>query len=173
MWCSDRRGVLALGLTLALGGFALAGCGFKPLYGTGAPAAEMRGRYVLDTPAGQPGFEMRERLLERLGEPSNPLYRVAITLDLQSRGAALTQQDYTTRYDVTGVATYQVIPLAGGAPVLTGTVNSLTGYSAPESEIASAFASLVAERDAEVRIARTLADQIVTQLAVTAGQRAP
>lgn len=169
MWCSDRRAFLALGLA----SLALAGCGFRPLYGEGAPAAEMQGQFVLETPPGQPGFEMRERLTERLGAPSKPLYRLVVTLDLQSRGAALTQQDYTTRYDVTGVATYAVVPLAGGAPVLTGAVNSLTGYSAPESETASAFASLVAERDAEVRLARALADQIVTELAVTAGQREP
>ena len=169
MWCSDRRAFLALGLA----GLALAGCGFRPLYGEGSPAAGMRGQFVLDTPDGQPGFEMRERLLERLGAPSDPLYRLAITLDLQSRGSALTQQDYTTRYDVTATARYAVVPLAGGAPVLTGTVNSITGYSAPESETASAFASLVAERDAEVRLARTLADQIVTELAVTAGARTP
>ncbi len=169
MWCSDRRAVLALGLA----GLALAGCGFKPLYGDAAPAAAMRGQFVLDTPDGQPGFEMRERLLERLGESSDPRYRLAIRLDLQSRGSALTQQDYTTRYDVIGTASYTVTPLAGGAPILTGTVNSITGYSAPESETASAFASLVAERDAELRLALTLADQIVTELAVTAGERAP
>lgn len=169
MWCSDRRGLLSL----ALAGLALAGCGFQPLYGEGSPAAAMRGRFVLDTPAGLPGFEMRERLIERLGDAEAPVYRLRVALELDSEGSALTQQDYTTRYDVTGVARYEVLPVAGGAPVLTGTVSSITGYSAPEGENASAFASLVAERDAHVRLARTLADRIVTELAVTAGQRAP
>jgi LPS-assembly lipoprotein len=170
MWCSDRRGVLKLGLAFAGLGL-LAGCGFQPLYGAGAPAAGMNGQFILETPDGQPGFVMRERLTERLGEPSSALYRLKVTLNLQSRGAALTQQDYTTRYDVTGVASYEVLPLAGGAPVLTGTVTSMTAYSAPEGNNSSAFASLVAERDAETRLARTLADQIVMELAVTAGQR--
>lgn len=169
MWCSDRRGLLSL----ALAGLALAGCGFRPLYGEGSPAAAMRGRFVLETPDGQPGFEMRERLLERLGPADQPVYRLSVRLDLDTEGSALTQQDYTTRYDVSGMARYEVLPLAGGAPVLTGTVTSATAYSAPEGDSSSAFASLVAGRDAEVRVARAMADQIVMELAVTAGDRAP
>lgn len=172
MWCSDRRAFLRLGLAFAGMGL-LAGCGFRPLYGEGSAAREMEGQFVLETPDGQPGFEMRERLVERLGEPSSALYRLKVALELRSRGAALTQQDYTTRYDVTGIAAYQVLPLAGGAPVLTGSVTSMTAYSAPEGDNSSAFASLVAERDAQTRLARTLADQIVVELAVTAGLRGP
>ncbi|TPE52061.1 LPS assembly lipoprotein LptE [Amaricoccus solimangrovi] len=167
MWCSDRRGFLAL----CLAGLALAGCGFRPLYGEGSPAAGMRGQFMLETPDGQPGFDMREQLLARLGQPDQPRYRLRVALDLRSQGSALTQQDYTTRYDVTGVARYDVLPLGGGAPVFSGTVTSSTAYSAPEGDNSSAFASLVAARDAQVRLARTLADQIVMELAVTAGQR--
>lgn len=169
MWCSDRRGFLSL----ALAGLVLAGCGFQPLYGESSPAAGMRGRFVLETPDGQPGFALRERLLERLGPAEQPEYQLKVTLDLDIEGSALTQQDYTTRYDVSGVARYEVLPLAGGAPVLTGTVNSATAYSAPEGDSSSAFASLVAGRDAEVRVARAIADRIVMELAVTAGDRAP
>lgn len=170
MWCSDRRAFLTLCLAGA-GTLLLAGCGFQPLYGEASPAAAMNGRFLLETPDGRPGFEMRERLTERLGAPDEARYRLKVTLSLESRGSALTQRDYTTRYDVTGVATYQVVPLGGGAPVLTGRVTSMTAYSAPEGDNSSAFASLVAERDAEVRLARTLADQIVMELAVTADQR--
>ena len=62
------------------------------------------------------------------------------------------------------------MPLAGGPPVAAGVVRSVTGYSAPESETASAFASRVAGQDAERRLAVELADQIVQRLALSAGR---
>jgi hypothetical protein len=48
-------------------------------------------------------------------------------------------------------------------------VRSVTGYSAPAARTSAAYATLVAEEDAEARLARTLADQIVQRLALTAG----
>jgi hypothetical protein len=53
--------------------------------------------------------------------------------------------------------------------VLSGEVRAITGYSAPASETASAFASLAAGRDAEQRVARQLADLILQRLALAAG----
>ena len=61
------------------------------------------------------------------------------------------------------------MPLAGGPPVAAGEVRAITGYSAPESETASAFASRAAEQDAEHRLALELADRIVQRLALSAG----
>ena len=60
------------------------------------------------------------------------------------------------------------MPLAGGPPAASGVVRSVTGYSAPASETASAFASRVAGQDAERRLAIDLADQIVQRLALSA-----
>ena len=77
-----------------------------------------------------------------------------MTLRLEQTGVALTEQDVTTRYNVTGTADYALVPLAGGPPVASGTVRAITGYSAPESVTSSAFASLAAQRDAERRLAR-------------------
>lgn len=166
MWCCDRRALL--GALLVLGG-----CGFQPLYGPGSPATAMQGKIAVGVIDGEPGFVMRERLTERLGEAMAPDYKLDVTLKLVRRGVALTQQDYTTRYNLTGTATYKLTPIAGGPPVQFDTITTFTGYSAPQSETASAFASLSAEQDAELRLARTLADQILLQLAVTAGKRSP
>lgn len=168
MWCSDPR-AFVLAAALLLGG-----CGFQPLYAPGSPAANMIGTIAVAPIAGdEPAFAMRERLTERLGEAEVADYRLEVAFRLNRRGVALTQQDYTTRYNLTGTADYRLIPAAGGPPVRAGQVESFTGYSAPESETASAFASRSAEQDAERRLAATLADQIVLELAITAGDRAP
>ena len=59
--------------------------------------------------------------------------------------------------------------LAGGPPAASGVVRSITGYSAPESPGASAFAAQAALDDAEMRLAVTLADAILQRLALSAG----
>ena len=154
-----------LGLALLV----LAACGFRPLYGEGTPAAAMTGRVEVAMLDGAAGFAMRERLTQRLGPPAGATHRLETTLDLDSTGVALTQENVTTRYDVTGVATYRLVPVTGGPPVTAGTVRGGTGYSAPVSGASSAFAIRAAERDAEERLAVTLADQIVERLALTSG----
>ena len=153
-----------LGLVLLV----LAACGFRPLYGEGTPAAAMTGRVEVAMLDGAAGFAMRERLTQRLGPPAGATHRLETTLALDSKGVALTRENVTTRYDVSGVATYRLVPLAGGAPATAGTVRAGTGYSAPASEASSAFAIRAAERDAEERLAVILADEIVERLALTA-----
>ena len=74
-------------------------------------------------------------------------------LRLTRTGVALTQEDVTTRFDVVGTASYTLVPLAGGPPAASGVVRSITGYSAPESPGASAFAAQAALEDAEHRLA--------------------
>ena len=169
MWCSEAgRAVLAGALALGL-----AGCGFEPMYDQGAPAKEMLGRIAVGPVEGAPAFEMRERLTERLGGDVDADFILDVDLDLRRTGVALTQQNVTTRFNIIGTADFALRPAAGGEAVVTGQVRNITGYSAPDSETASAFASLSAERDAESRLARTLADQIVLRLALQADELGP
>lgn len=162
MWWSDRRALL-VGLVMS----GLAACGFTPLYAPGTSAARMQGRIEVAVLPGEPGFLLRERLTERLGEAAAPEYRLDIELELSRTGVALTTQNVTTRFNVVGTAAYRLVPLAGGPAVAGGVVRSITGFSAPESETASAFASLAAEQDAERRLAVDLADRIVQRLALS------
>jgi LPS-assembly lipoprotein len=158
---------------LAVLGLALAGCGFQPLYDPGSPAAEMLGRVEVAPMNGRVGFEMRERLIRRLGPASDAEYLLEVDLDLRREGVAITQKNITTRYNVIGNAEFRLMPIAGGAAVLKGDVFSLTGYSAPDDETTTAFASRAAEKAAETRLALTLADQIVTRLALGAASLPP
>lgn len=151
-----------------LGLLPLAGCGFTPLYGEGAPATKMLGRVEVDVIEGAPGFALRERLTGRLGEATDPTQRLKVSLAIVQTGVALTEENVTTRFNVVGEATYTLSPIAGGPVTTGGTVRAVTGYSAPASETASAFATLVAEKDAYRRVALELADLIVQRLALSA-----
>jgi LPS-assembly lipoprotein len=162
-WCRPSRRTLLAALPL------LAACGFTPLYGEGTPAAGMAGRVDVAPILGGPGFAMREELTRRLGPASAPTHVLEVEFALDRVGVALTQENVTTRYNVVGIADYRLTPLAGGAPVLTGSLRAVTGYSAPAENTGSAFASRAAERDAGQRLAVDLADQIVERLALSAG----
>lgn len=158
-----RRAVLA-----GLGMLPVAACGFTPLYGEGAPATKMMGRVEVSVIEGAAGFVLRERLTGRLGPAAEPTHRLNVTLVIVQTGVALTEENVTTRFNVVGDATYSLVPLGGGAPVASGSVRAVTGYSAPASETASAFATLVAEKDAERRVSVELAELIVQRLALSA-----
>ena len=172
MWWSDagaaptRRRLL---LWVALAPAAISGCGFTPLYGEGTPAARMAGRVEVPPLEGEAGFTLQERLTGRLGPVEQPVYRLDVTLSLTRAGVALTQENVTTRFDVIGVAEYTLVPLSGGPSAASGVVRAITGFSAPESVTASAFASRAAQRDAERRLAVDLADRIVQRLALAPG----
>lgn len=154
----------------ALGLLALlpAACGFHPLYGEGTPASRMAGRVDVGLIDGQAGFALRERLTNRLGAATHPAYHLTVTLTLVSTGTALTQENVTTRFDVSGAAEYTLVPIAGGTAVASGVVRSVTGFNAPDSIASTAYAALAAEIDAERRVAVALADQIVQRLALSA-----
>ncbi len=156
---------------LLLGAALSAGCGFRPLYGEGSPAAALRGEVEVAVIEGQAGFALRERLVERLGAAETPRFRLEVVLDFDEEGVAITQENVTTRFDVLGTAAWRLVPLDGADAPVTGTQTALTGYSAPASRTASAFAALAAARDAQMRLARTLADQIARRLALGAEER--
>ena len=169
MWCSEAgRAVLAGAFALGL-----AGCGFEPMYDQGAPAQAILGRIAVGPVEGAPAFELRERLNERLGGGAEADFILDVDLELRRTGVALTQENVTTRFNIIGAADFALRPASGGEALVTGQVRNITGYSAPDSETASAFASLSAERDAERRLSRTLADQIVLRLALQAEELGP
>lgn len=163
MWCSDRRRLLG-----ALAALPLAACGFEPLYDPAGPGAAVAGRVEVDVIESTAGFALRERLVDRLGLPDAPTHRLAVSLDLRQVGVAITEDDVTSRYDVIGEAAWRLFPLGESAPALAGATSATTGYSAPDSSAASGFAVLSARRDAEDRLALTLADRIAQRLAVDA-----
>ncbi len=159
MSSSDRR-------TFLLSTLALAGCGFSPAYAPGGPAERLWGAVRADDPSDRQGFELVERLEERLGRPEaarfDLTYRIATDID----SVGITGENSITRYNLNGRVDFSLKDHASGQVVTSGRARSFTSWSATGSTVAT----LSAEEDASSRLMRILADEIVTHLLATSGR---
>lgn len=159
MWCFERRAFLALTL-------GLVGCGFEPVYGPDQDARQIRDQVYIKVQPGREAFEMRERLLERIGQaPVDARYEISHQLTIESDELVLTSSVEIARYVLSGSAEFIVIDRQEGEAVYSGQVYATTAYSATSET----YPTRVAEQDARLRLVRSLADQINTRLAVSAG----
>jgi LPS-assembly lipoprotein len=142
----------------------VAACGFTPAYGPGGSAGKLTETVRVQDPTDKNGFDLVQRLEERLGRPENPRYDLAYTITTETLGVGVTTDNQITRYNLKGVIAYSLTDRATGAQVTGGRVQSFTGYSAKGSTVAG----LAAEEDAGVRLMRILADQITARLIAAA-----
>ena len=158
MWWSDRRSVILRAL-------AVSACGFAPVYGPGGAGNRLLDRVSVDAPADRDSYLLVQRLEERLGRGSAPAYGLSLALNVKQERMAIDATNITTRFNVIGKATYAMRSLDDGAVLLSGSVDSFTGYSAT----GTTAATQAAQRDARERLMTILADQIVTRLMAQAG----
>ena len=157
---------------VAAASLTLAGC-FQPMYGTSVGVdtrAELQA-IAVEPVSGRLGHYLTEELrflLNGTGEEPTPRYRLVVTF---------TQSGQTSLVDtVTGRATsnslsvranYKLLAAEGGAAVTEGYVISLADYDRGSNR----FANVRAARDAEIRNAKAMADQIRTRIASTLASR--
>lgn len=139
---------------------ALAACGFTPAYAPGGAATALLGAVRVQDPADRNGFDLVERLEERLGRPETVRYDLKFAIETESVGVGITTENEITRFNLKGVVDYTLTERATGARVSGGTVQSFTSYFTTGSTVAV----LAAEEDAATRLMRILADQIVARL---------
>jgi LPS-assembly lipoprotein len=161
MSSSDRRQFLLL-----MAALPIAGCGFAPAYGTGGAASGIQGRIRVDDPSSKNGFDLVQRLEERLSRPKSPIYKLSYMITTNAIGVGVTPENAITRYTLTGAVDWGLADSTTGTRLTGGRVQSFTSYSATGSTVAG----LAAEQDAALRLMRLLADQIVTRLIATSGQ---
>lgn len=151
--------------TLLLMPLALAACGFTPAYGPNGPASGLEGSVSVASPDDKNGFDLVERLEERLGRPKSVAYDLTYTIKTAATGVGITPDNAITRYNLNGSIDWALIARTTGTRVTGGSVHSFTSYSATGSTVAG----LSAEVDAARRLMRLLADQIVTRMLATSG----
>lgn len=159
MWSSDRRTFLRLAALTAL-----AGCGFTPAYAPSGGAAKLLNGVQADAPKTREEFALTRRLSERLGPVNTPRYRLAYRVQTSAIGQAITPDNATTRYSLTGNVDYTLHDIGTDAVLLTGRAASFTSWSASGTVVATD----AAEEDAHERLMAILADQIVTKLTAQA-----
>lgn len=158
-----------LGLSLLL----LPSCGLRPLYagGSSSPVATTLGSIQVAAIAGQSGWLMRTKLVDRLGASgtSSPAYRLDVTLDDNITAFGLRSDQAATRERRTLRARYQLVRLENGQVVLDASAGSDAGIDIVSSE----YATVAAEQTALENLSDTVADQIVARLGLYAARTAP
>jgi LPS-assembly lipoprotein len=141
----------------------LAAC-FKPMLAEDGAAAGLRGRVGLPEIDGRFDYFLVKSLEDRLGEPQNPDYRLAIRTAMTQQGLAVAQDNSVTRITLTAIADWQL--LRDGQAVLSDQVRTQSGYNAT----ASLFATRQVRQDIERRLARDLGERIARAVLARAEQ---
>lgn len=144
----------------------LAGCGMQPLYsgGSSGPVAQTLRSVQVAPIDGRAGWLVRTALEDRLGaaRDGEAVYRLEVELDDQIAGFGIRRDDAVTRERRTLRARYRLVDAAQGTVLLDATAGSDAGIDVVGSE----YATVAAEQTALERLAREVADQIVTRVAL-------
>ena len=150
---------------LLIGFLSLTACGYEPIYGVDKPANKIMGKIDVEVSNGRNAFELRDRLIERLGVLKNdPTYLLKYTFSIKSKNLTISKDNDVTRYTLQGETSFDLVDFTSKKVIYTNTIVSNTAYSAT----AGTYPTAVAERDANVRLSRDMADKIVTLLLITA-----
>ena len=163
----QRRLLLLLLLSLAL-----SGC-LQPLYatrGSGSLEAELQA-IAVDPIPDRLGHYLGNELIFALngtGTAAPAKYRLLVVA--RERVQTPLVDTITGRADSATVLVdvdFRVVPVAGGAAIVSGTAFGVATYDRSTQR----FANIRAARDGEIRIAKTLADQIRTRIAAAFAAR--
>ena len=166
-WFDRARAASALTAALALGG-----C-FQPLYGEAAhPGLVEKMREVEVAPIpDRIGHYLGDDLIAKMngsGETPPAKYRLAIKLTQISQTPTVESQINTAdSATVVGTATFNLTRIDSGAVLYAGSATSAAVYD----RTLQSYANLRAARDAEIRIARALADEIELRVAAALGEK--
>jgi len=152
---------------IVVAAFALAGCGFRPMYGPSL-SPQLASIYV-EPLAERDGYELRNTLIDLLGSDgrmTGKRYRLTLTLTESNQGVALRNDAAITRYNDTLAASF-VLTDMNGATITEGSQTGLTAYNVTSSP----YATLAAQQDADKRAAQDIAERIRLDLAAFFRQR--
>jgi LPS-assembly lipoprotein len=154
-------------LISAVSASALTACGFHPLYGTlenGAPGVDLSTIYVNNIPE-RVGYQLRNDLLDLFnnrGVVDGAKYRLDIVLKADKVALGFLNNAEITRYNYYLSAHYNLVSLTTNKAVKRGIARIITSYNV----VTSPYATVVAEKDAQDRAARDIAETIRTEISV-------
>jgi LPS-assembly lipoprotein len=166
-WSDRARGAAALGLTLLLGG-----C-FQPLYSEASHPGLVADLQAIEVAPikDRIGHYLNDDLISNLnGTGSTPTAKYRLTVTLTQKTQTPTVESQINAADaatVIGSAKFSLTQIDGGKEVFKGEATTAAVYD----RTLQGFANLRAERDAEIRIARSLADEIALRVASALGAK--
>lgn len=150
----------------------LTACGFKPLYGENelAPKVveDLASVYVEPIPD-RIGQLVRNELSHRmtpLGAPAEAKYTLKVKLEEERDDVAIRQDESITRVNYRLTAVFELTALDAETVLLVGNAWSMTAFDRVQSD----FATIVAQEDAQERLAKDVAEEIRTRIAVHFGR---
>jgi len=165
-YAPEPRVSLRAALMLAIG-LALSGC-IQPLYGSLGAGGDVAGELQaikVDPIGGKTGHYLANDLIFALngtGAAVQPKYLLKVTLSENVQTPLLdTVSGYPTAANVVVNAEYKLLRSGTETQIAAGKVTVLEGYDRTSQR----FANLRAAQDAEIRGAKSLADQIRIRLA--------
>jgi len=158
-------GLAGLGAVAGLGG-----CGFRPLYGTGAETAGVQERLgeinVLLIPE-RTGQLMRQALMTRLergGGGAARRFDLAVQFALGAEPIAIQIDNSTSRIRLIGTATWTLLAQdVQRRTVASGSAREVDGYNIVNQQF---FAAELTNTSVQRRMVEALAEQVTTQLAL-------
>lgn len=159
-------GILALAALLG-------GCGFHPLYSTedGGGARKIFASIYVDPVDGERvGYDLRNSLIDDLlavNDTHKAAYRLKVKVDQYVQGIAVENNAAVTRYNYTLNARYELSDIATNEVIKDGNETTLSAYDV----VASPYATLVAQQDAQKRGAQDIAYRIQIDLSAFFGKK--
>jgi LPS-assembly lipoprotein len=154
-------------------GLLAGACGFHPLYGDQAEGSRVAGDFstvyvdpISDFGVANTGYELRNALIDQLDSNRGATYHLRVTFSETNQGIVLLQNASITRYN-DKISVKYTLSDSTGKVLIGGTETGLSDYNA----VASPYATLVAQQDADKRSAQDIAERIRIKLAVYFEQR--
>ena len=163
-----RRGrVLAMvGLSVAM--LSLAGCGYRPLYGSSPENTQVSSELAkvrIGLIADRAGHRLRNHLLDRMnpgGEPSAPSYALSVDLQETRVDLGVRRDETRTRANLILTATFRLRDMANSRILFTATARRVASFNIRDAE----FSTISAESAARRRTVEGLADEITRRVAI-------
>jgi LPS-assembly lipoprotein len=152
---------------LALFVLPLAACGFAPVYGSGASAANAGPIDILEI-QGRSGHFLRQELVRTIGQGAPGIIgpaQLEIVLGQSIERLAFKPDQAASRSDYVGTATW-TLRTPAGVTLQTGAASERASFNFADS----AYADLAAQTAAQERLATLLARSIRDQIIMTAGK---
>lgn len=153
--------------------FALAACGFQPLYGdrgVRSVSSSELAAVQIDIIRNREGQMLRNELLDRFqpaGGAAKPLYGLSVGLQMSRVALGISTDEIASRVNLIMSASYVVRDVATGAVLFSGQGRSIDSFDVLDSD----FATTSAEADATRRAIYDLSEQITTRVALGLSNR--